>query len=412
MPGHVQHVKRNGKVVQGYWRIFIELGKDAEGKRQRLIKYFRGKKEEAEAYKEQLLAELRQQTYVRPSRVTVGEWLETWLNEYKKPPKTRPTTWQNYEYLIRVHIKPAIGHLQLQDLQPHHLQRLYNRLHSAGRADGAGGLSARTVQMVHTVMHGALRQAAKNGLVARNVAEATSLPKRQKKEPRILTPEEQARFFEVIQQDRLGAAFLLDLGTGMRRGELLGLKWEDVNLKEGVIRVRRELVEAKDPETGKRALIFQEPKSEKGRRSIPLPEWAVAALKAHRKRQLEEKLALGEAYQDHGLVFCTEKGTPIRPRNLNRTFTRLKKRAGVDGVTPHGLRHTYATRLLELGEHPKVVQELLGHSQISLTLDTYSHVLPELKRQAAAKLNDLFPKSGVKMESKSGSETKPEPAKP
>lgn len=141
----------------------------------------------------------------------------------------------------------------------------------------------------------------------------------------------------------------------------------------------------------KTALIFQEPKTAKGKRSIPLPDWAIVALKAHKARQAQEKLLVGQDYQDNGLVFCTENGQPIEPRNLNRKFYELREKAGISKVNLHALRHTYATRLLKTNEHPKVVQELLGHSQISMTLDTYSHVMPELKKALAAKLNGLWP---------------------
>lgn len=297
-----------GTVVKrkdGRWMAAVTVGYDPQtGKPRRA--YFYGKtRQEAAERLAKALNDLKQGIPVEPSRVTVAGWLDTWLNEYKKPPRIRPTTWQNYEYLIRVHIKPAIGSIRLRQLAPSHLQKLYNE-------KSACGLSPRTVRLIHTIMHAALKQAMKEGLVARNVAEATTLPKQARKEPRVLTLEEQKRFFEVLEQDRLGAAFLLDLATGMRRGEILALRWEDLDLREGIIRVRRELVRVKDPDTGKGVLIFQEPKSEKGRRSIPLPEWAVAALKAHRKRQLEEKLALGEAYEDNGLA----------PRSLARRWTR------------------------------------------------------------------------------------------
>ncbi|MGI6286676.1 site-specific integrase [Neomoorella humiferrea] len=375
----------------GTWCAAITAGRKEDGKLKRV--FFYGKTREEVAQKlTKALADIQQGTYVEPSKLTVGEWLDTWLKDYARP-HIRPSTWQNYEMIIRVHIKPAIGGLQLKQLQATHLQRLYNDLREHGRVDGQGGLSARTVRITHVVIHAALKQAMKEGLVARNVAEATTLPRQQKKELRVLTLEEEQRFMTAVAGDRLGAAFLLDLATGMRLGELLALRWQDVDLKEGVIRVRRALSRVKVPDgPTKTALIFQEPKTAKGKRSIPLPEWAIATLKAHKARQAQEKLLLGPAYQDNGLVFATEEGKPVEPRNFTRKFYQLREKAGLPkDVNFHALRHTYATRLLEANEHPKVVQELLGHSQISMTLDTYSHVLPELKKAAAAKLNNLWP---------------------
>jgi integrase len=177
----------------------------------------------------------------------------------------------------------------------------------------------------------------------------------------------------------------------MRCGELLALKWENVDLNEGVIRVQQSLTRIRVEDSSlKTELRFQPLKTVKSRRSIPIPQSVIAALKSHKSRQNQEKLKAGAAYNDLGLVFCTELGQPIDPRNLTRTFNRLLERAGIPKATLHSMRHSYATRLLEMNEHPKVVQELMGHSQISMTLDTYSHVMPEIKQAAAAKLDDLL----------------------
>jgi len=379
----------------GTWCAVVTVGWKENGKPKQ--KFFYGKtREEVNQKLIKTLSEIQQGTFVEPAKITVGKWLDTWLKEYARP-HIRPSTWQNYEMVIRVHINPAIGGFQLKQLQPAYLQKMYNDLREHGRVDKQGGLSPRTVRIIHTVMHASLKQALKEGLVARNVAEATTLPRQQKKELRVLTLEEEQRFMNSVANDRLGAAFLLDLATGMRLGELLALRWQDVNLKEGVIRVRQALSRVKVPDgPTKTALIFQEPKTAKGKRSIPLPEWATAALKAQKARQAQDKLLMGQDYQDNALVFATEEGKPIEPRNFTRTFYQLRKKARLpENVNFHALRHTYATRLLEANEHPKVVQELLGHSQISMTLDTYSHVLPELKQSAAAKLNNLWPKEKI-----------------
>jgi integrase len=366
------------KRKDGTWCAVITVGRKPDGKLKQ--KFFYGKTRQEVAEKlNKALNELRQGTFVEATAVTVESWLKTWLEEYKRP-KVRLTTFESYRIMAESHIIPAVGHIKLKDLRPEHLQHLYNEKLKTG-------LSPRTVRYIHLVIHSALKQAVKNQLVARNVSEATELPADNKKEARALTMEEMDRFLNALESDRLKAAFITLLGTGLRRGELLALKWDNVNLKEGTIAVKENLAWI-----AKKGFVFQPPKTEKSKRVVPLPDDVLAELKKHKARQAEEKLKLGESYQDNGLVFCTEIGTPIIPRNFERKFKLLLKKADLTGIKLHSLRHTYATRLLELGENLKVVQELLGHSRISVTADIYSHVSPELKRGAAAKLNGLFTK--------------------
>ena len=200
-----------------------------------------------------------------------------------------------------------------------------------------------------------------------------------------------ATLLPAITQDRLFTAIFLALGTGLRRGELLALRWKDVDLKADTLQVRQTLVRVKNREdaagAGRTRLLIQEPKTLHSRRTVPIPEACLAALKQHRARQAEEKLLLGPAYQDQGLVFCREGGTPMDPELLPRTFARLLREAGLPPLRFHDARHTFATLMLELGESPKTVQTLLGHSRVAMTLDIYSHVSLELEKKAVAKLN-------------------------
>jgi len=272
-------------------------------------------------------------------------------------------------------------------LQAHILQNFYNEKLAAGRADGKGGLSTRMVRYLHAIIRQALQQAVKEGLLARNVADATSPPTVKNKQMQPLTEEELLTFFETAREDRLFAAYVLAATTGLRRGELLGLCWDCVDLEHGIITVQRQLIPLKD------GLSLEETtKSKSGRRSITLTDDAIRELKAYKKRQAQEKLLLGEAYQDNGLVFCKEDGTPLDPREFTKRFQRHLEKAGLPKVRLHDLRHTHASLLLTRGVHPKVVQERLGHSSITMTLDLYSHLTPGLQEAAAATLNGLLNK--------------------
>jgi integrase len=287
--------------------------------------------------------------------------------------------------LVRRHIKPALGYMPLRDLRPEHLQRFYNERTQQG-------LSSRTVRYLHTVLHGALTQAEKNQLVVRNVSKLTERPRDTRKEMRTLTLEQVAiTLLPAITADRLYAAFFLTFATGLRRGELLALRWRDVDLKTGVLHVRQTLVGVRNHgprrEEEKTMLAFQEPKTAQSRRTIPIPEACFAALKQQKAHQAEERLLLGQAYQDHGLVVCQADGKPIDPRNFTRYFDRVLRQAGLPRIRFHDARHTFATLMLELGESPKTVQTMLGHSRVAITLDIYSHVSLELEKKAAAKLN-------------------------
>jgi integrase len=361
----------------GTWAGLLTIGRDENGKLKRLSFSGRTRKEVAEKLAK-AKAELQQGTFVEPNKLTLGDWLDVWLKEYKKP-TLRPEVFDTYEMIIRVHLKPALGSVLVQALRPEMVQRLYNE-------KAASGLSPATVRKIHQVLHGALKQAVRNQLVTRNVSEATTLPKAgQTREVRALTLEEQEKFLKALEGNRLEVAFKVLLGTGLRRGELLGLTWRDVNLTNGTITVRQSLIRAK----GK--LVIQDPKTKTSKRTIPLPDDLVAELKAHRARQAQEKLFAGPAYEDNNLVFANELGQPLDPRSFNRWFYELRDKAGLPkDVNLHALRHTYATRLLERGVSLKVIQRLMGHSKFDVTADIYSHVAPELEREAVAALNGLF----------------------
>jgi len=296
--------------------------------------------------------------------LTLGKYLDLWLKDSVQD-TVRLTTYQGYERNARLHIKPALGRIKLDRLTPVHVRGLYRERMEAG-------LSHRMVQLVHTTLHKALKQAVNDGLIPRNVTEAVKAPRPVKKEMQALNPEQARALLGEAHGHRLEALYALAVTTGMRQGELLGLKWEDVDLEARTIRIRRTLSTAMGG-----GISFNPPKTAKSRRSIRLTELAVSSLKWHRKAQLEERMKLAGLWKDHDLVFTTGVGTPMSRADLiTRSFKPLLKKAELPDIRFHDLRHTCATLLLGRGVHVKLVQELLGHSTIAVTLDTYSHVLP------------------------------------
>ncbi len=301
-------------------------------------------------------------------KTTVGEYLERWIEDSVRD-TVRQRTYERYEQIVRVHLKPAFGRVKLGALSPAHVRALYREKLDAG-------LSPRTVRYIHVTLSKALKQAVSDGLIPRNAAASVKAPKPAKKEITPLSREQVNALFTAVSGKRLEPLYVLAITAGLREGELLGLKWEDVDLDSGMLQVRRSLSEARS------GRIFEAPKSGKGR-SIRLTRKALSALRDHRKRQLEERMKSAGFWQESGLVFPSRVGTPLGGRNLNRSFNRDLERAGLPrNFRFHDLRHTCATLLLKQGLHPTFVQQLLGHGDVSLTLNVYSHVLPDMGDQA------------------------------
>ncbi|MEW6572938.1 MAG: tyrosine-type recombinase/integrase [Bacillota bacterium] len=314
-------------------------------------------------------------TFVEPNKTTFGVWLDEWMETFKKR-KLRPTTYESYEVMIRRHIKPALGHIPLKDLTALQVQKLYNDKEDAG-------LSARTIRYIHQIIHSALEKARQLKMVPFNVSEGAELPPLNAKQVQALSPDELEKFFRVCKQktwQRWEPAFTLLVESGMRRGELLALQWPDVDFESKLLSVRQGLTRTRTA-----GLQIAAPKTETAMRTIPLTPKAEAALRNQKRQQAQEKLLAGAAYQDNNLVFATEHGTPIEPRNLNRAFQRICQGAGIK-ATLHQLRHTFASRLIQAGADVKTTSEILGHAKSNLTLDTYTHSSLERKREAMRKL--------------------------
>jgi len=316
-------------------------------------------------------------------KMTVGEFLDRWLSDAVRG-TVRESTFDRDSYLVAVHVKPALGRIRLSALSPVHVQGFYR-----DRLDA--GLSASTVSKMHTVLHKALAQAVRWSLIPRNVTEAVRAPRPTPQEMYPLCAEETRRLLDAAKADRLEALYVLAVTTGMRQGELLGLKWSDVDLEDRRVSIRRTLTRT---DNGK-CLTLGDPKTKQSRRTVHLTPQAVEALRDYLDRQLTQMDALGDHYDDQGLVFASEAGTLINPSNLRqRSFAPLLKRAGLPHIRFHDLRHTCATLLLSKGIHPKLAQELLGHASIAITLDTYSHVMPAMGVQTATAMEDVLSSAG------------------
>jgi len=362
------------KRSDGRWAASIDLGW-RNGKRHRKCFYAVTRAE----VQQQLTAALRANQLgllVAPERQTVRQFFDRWLVESAKP-TLRPLTFQRYGQLLRIHILPALGRIPLAKLGPHHVQQFMNDKLKAG-------LSPRTVEFCHAVIRSALKQAERWGLVPRNVATLVDAPRVRRSEVEPLTPDDARQFLEVVANDRSGALYTVALACGLRRGEALGLRWEDVDLESGALTVRHALQRI----NGKLQLV--EPKTARSRRTIPLPDVAIAAIRRHRVGQLEERLLAGSRWRDTGFVFTTRIGTPFDERSVSRRFHLALARAGLAPQRFHDLRHTCASLLLAQGVHARLVMETLGHSQIGLTMNTYSHVMPSLLREAASKMDGIL----------------------
>jgi integrase len=319
--------------------------------------------------------------YMEPSTETVKDFLERWVRDSVQN-KQRATTVLNYRLLMDVHVIPEIGGLPLAKLQPMHIQQLYRKKLESGRVDGSGGLSPTTVRRIHAVLHKALSTAVKWQFLPRNPADAVDAPKPADTQMKFMTPEQVGVFLAASGNETFSTLYLTAIMTGLRRGELLGLRWEDVNLDSGQLAVRRSLVQMIDG-----TIAYQDPKTAHGERTVALPNTVIVSLREHRQKQDTDRSKLGSAYQENDLIFANSLGGPIRPDNLRRNFKETLKKAGLPEIRFHDLRHTHATLMLSQGVHPKIVSERLGHSSVQITLDTYSHALPNLQAEAADKLD-------------------------
>jgi integrase len=362
---------KNGK-VKGYRAAYVVYTADGVKRR-----YLSGKRRED--VRDKLAKALTDRSgglVFDAGAMTVGEYLERWLKGSVRS-TVRMSTYERHEGIVRTHLKPALGRIKVKNLTPTHVRGLHREKLDAG-------LAPATVRKIHSTLHKALSQAVSDGLIPRNAA-AMKAPRPDPEEMHPLSADEATALLEAARGDRFRALYVLAITTGLRRGELLGLRWRDGDLEHGVLRVGRALVR----EGGRYRL--SETKTKRGHRSIRLTSQAVSALGAHRKRQLEERMRLAGLYEDQDLIFASQKGTPLNPENLvKRSFKPLLKRAGLPEIRFHDLRHTCATLLLGSGVHPKLVQELLGHAAIALTLDTYSHFLPSMGDQTARAMEDTL----------------------
>jgi integrase len=367
----------------GSFEVRYSLGTDpATGKRREATVTVRGTRKDADKELRRLLKTTDDGAHVDPTRMTVRDWLASWLDSIRE--EVSPKTHERYSEIVNHFLAPALGNLPIAKLAPAHIQKCYSDLAEGGRRDGKpGGLSPRTRRHIHRILSSALARAVEQQLIARNPAEVfrRGLPKVERREMATLTAAQSRQLLEAVRHTRLYWPVLLALTTGMRRGEILALRWKNLGDNSGTVRVVESL------EQTKAGLRFKPPKSGKAR-AITLPAFAAEELRRWKVVQAEELLQLGIRLDGNSLACARADGEPMQPRSLTHEFTvLLARREELPRVRFHDLRHTHATQLLLAGVHPKIAQERLGHSTVSTTLDLYSHVSETMQEDAAAKID-------------------------
>ena len=313
-----------------------------------------------------------------PGKTTMAEFLEKWLKEYARP-NLAPRTTEGYESIMRQHLIPKLGSIRLTLLKPEHIQAYCTEALSAGRCDGHGkSLNPLTVRHHHMALHKALETAVKWGLISRNPADAIDPPRFARTEMKTMNEDDVTRFLEAAKNTPYYPIFYLALYTGMRRSEILALRWNDVDLLGCQVSVSRSVHCLRD-----RSIAFRQPKSAKGRRMIALSPSTAIMLREYKARQDAQRKALSAKLEESDLLFARPNGSPMLPDTISQAWAKLARKTGFDGIRLHDARHTHASIMLEKGIHPKVVQERLGHASIQTTMDTYSHVMPGLQERAA-----------------------------
>ncbi len=341
-------------------------------------KYYYGETRK-EAYDKLKKAQYEQQQGMLATgpQQTVKQYLEYWLEDVHKA-KIRLTTYEEYRTTLNNHLIPGLGHIRLQKLTTQQIQSFYAKKQKEG-------FSAHRVKTIHAVLHTALEHAKRIKLVGSNVSDDVELPRIEQREIQPLTPEQAQLLLQKVSEHHLEALLTLALVTGMRKGEILGLRWQDIDLQKGVLQIRRTL-----SYLAHHGFQESEPKTPKSKRKIVLPQFVIESLKRHRTTQLEMRLQTGATWVENDIVFSNKRGGFIVPMTLANHFAQLLQDIGLPHIRFHDLRHSAATLLLSMGVSAKVVQEILGHSHFSTTMDRYSHVLPSMQQEAMDKMDSLF----------------------
>jgi integrase len=375
MKGHIRERS------PGRWAIVLDIRDPLTGKRRRKWHSFAGTKRAAQIECSRLVAALNGGSYLEPSKITLAQFLERWLDHVKG--QISPRTHERYIEIVRKNIVPALGGVGLMKVRPAQISETYTNSLANGRRDGKGGLSAATVVYMHRIIKHALAQAVRWDLLSRNPADAVEPPKIERSAMATFDMAQTAELLENLRGSRVRIPAMLAALCGLRRGEIAALRWRHVDFGTGKLAI----VESAEQTVA--SVRYKPPKSGRGR-TVALSATMTAELRAHKVQQAEELLRLAVRQSDDNFVYTREDGLPMQPRSLTRAWEQALNRTTLPRIRFHDLRHAHATHLLANGVHPKVASERLGHPRVGITLDLYSHVLPGMQEDAAARVDDAL----------------------